>query len=86
MWRDEHFSRLEEFAALLVEQQGAWGQALWEIAARPHLKNPPEKLERPGVIEVPRPGEVPPAASERRGAAAENRVVTSAVEIKAFFG
>lgn len=57
VWRDDGFTRGEELAAIAVERADAWGKALWEIAARSHLKEPPKEIGNPGVIEIPRPGQ-----------------------------
>lgn len=64
IWRDDGFTRAEQLAAIAVERADAWGKALWEITARPHLKKPPKEITNPGVIEIPRPGQRAMEAAE----------------------
>ncbi len=59
IWRidGQQWTPVEALLAVAVERSDLWHQALWEMAARPHLKDPPKEMRHPGTVEIPRPGE-----------------------------
>lgn len=57
VWRQGRLTGVEDKLATLIERHDAWASAQYEIALRPQLKNPPDRLEpTPGVVTFARPG------------------------------